>query len=121
LTSEGSHHFVTGSYTLQGETLQLVSALGSHATLTQLLDEIDGITARMYADCDEGRTGTLVTDVYVTWPETITDADAVGEELRALRAGLEVTVDGSHVTFTVCSDDGHNQQITFRPDAYGAP
>ncbi len=122
LTSRGSHHFVTGSYTLQGDTLRLVSALGSHDTITQLLDEVDGITAGMYPNGgDGGRTDTLVTDLYITWPETITDPDAVGEELRALLAGRRTTGDGRRVTFTVCSDTGPNRQFTFRPDADGAP
>ncbi|QDQ99430.1 biotin carboxylase N-terminal domain-containing protein [Tomitella fengzijianii] len=122
LTSRGGHHFVTGSYTLQGDTLRLVSALGSHDSISELLDEVDGITAGVYAGGADGeRTRTLVTDLYITWPETITDPDAVGEELRTLLAGRETTGDGRRVTFTVCSDTGPNHQFTFRPDADGAP
>ncbi len=121
LTARGSHHFVTGSYTLQGTTLRLVSALGSHDTLPALLDEVDEITAGIYAGGNDDRTGTLVTDVYVTWPQTVTDPDAVAEELRALLAGRETTADGRRVTFTICAETGPNHQFTFRPDASGAP
>ncbi|MDN5757712.1 MAG: ATP-grasp domain-containing protein, partial [Tomitella sp.] len=114
----GRHQFVTGTYRLRGALLQLISAMGPHCDLPGLLDEIDRVAAGMVG---EDRTETLVTDVYVTWPETITDPDAVAEELRALLASREVTSDCRRVTFTVCSVDGPTHQFTFRPDAQGLP
>jgi len=103
---------VTGRYELQGEQLQLLSALGSVSDLAGLLDTVLHLVA------DALDPTALVVDVYLCSSSPAADPDAVSTMLRDALTDVPELVACRRVTVTVCGrSDGQERvrQFTFRP------
>ncbi|HYJ56074.1 MAG TPA: carboxyl transferase domain-containing protein, partial [Mycobacterium sp.] len=101
--------FVTGTYELAGEQLQLVSTVTDRARLSATLDAVDGIAGPTPAG--------LVVDIYLSWPDAPADGDELSAALREVLTAHPSVTGWRRVTVTVVGPDLH--QVTFRPAAQG--
>jgi acetyl/propionyl-CoA carboxylase alpha subunit/acetyl-CoA carboxylase carboxyltransferase component len=106
---EASGQFVTGSYELAREQLQLVSTVTDRARLSATLRAVDEIAGP--------KSDNLVVDIYLSWPDAPTDGDELSAALRDVLAAHPNATDWRRVTVTVVGRDLH--QVTFRPTQHG--
>jgi acetyl-CoA carboxylase carboxyltransferase component len=104
---------VTAGFDLRGAGLQLVALMVRRKGLPAALSSV----ARLAADVVDPRT--LLVDLYVSWPDRPSDADAMATELNGLFGELETVASVRRVTVTVCTPEGDVETVTFRPSGDG--
>ena len=110
----GDRQFVTGSFDLQGERLHLISAVTDHDGLSAVLASVTALAQE--AEDPEN----LVVDLYVGWPGSPDDSDAMSAALLAQLSEVPALQAGRRVTVTVFDRGGeHVRQVTFRPGEDG--
>ena len=102
---QAAGQFVTGSYELAGQQLQLVSAATDYERLSATLSSVEGLAGPMQDN--------LVVDIYLSWPDVPTDGDELSSALREVLAAHASATKWRRVTATVAGRELH--QVTFRP------
>jgi len=108
----GGNSCVTAGYDQRGTRLRLVALMVRWKNLPAALSTV----ARLGADVDSGA---LLVDLYVSWPDRPTDAEAMATELHGMLAELETVPSVRRVTVTVCTPEGDVETVTFRPSGGG--
>ncbi|KQU07369.1 fused acetyl/propionyl-CoA carboxylase subuit alpha/methylmalonyl-CoA decarboxylase subunit alpha [Rhodococcus sp. Leaf7] len=101
-------HYVSGTFTLVGGKVNLLSTMTDR----------DGLSATLSALAETAGPApeNLAVDVYLAWPTAPENGDQVVEELRAEIAAHDVTTTWRRVTVTVFGKGtGISRQVTFRP------
>ncbi|MFY9918535.1 MAG: carboxyl transferase domain-containing protein, partial [Mycobacterium sp.] len=101
--------FVTGSYELAAEQLHLVSTVSDRERLSATLGAVDAIAGP--------KVDNLVVDIYLSWPDALTDGDELSAELRDALAAHPSATSWRRVTVTVVGRE--LRQLTFRPAQEG--
>jgi acetyl/propionyl-CoA carboxylase alpha subunit/acetyl-CoA carboxylase carboxyltransferase component len=97
--------FVTGSYELAGQQLQLVSAVTDRERLPATLSSVEALAGP--------RQDNLVVDIYLSWPDAPADGDELSSALREVLAAHASATKWRRLTMTVAGPGLH--QVTFRP------
>ncbi|HET6392967.1 MAG TPA: carboxyl transferase domain-containing protein [Blastococcus sp.] len=105
--------FVTADYDLQGTRLHLVALMAPMRDLPAALTEVRRVVAEV------AEPGTLLADLYVSWPDRPGDPDAMAAQLLGMLADLASAPSIRRVTVTVCTPGGDVDAVTFRPGADG--
>ncbi|MBJ7451245.1 MAG: ATP-grasp domain-containing protein [Blastococcus sp.] len=109
----GDRSFVTADYDLQGTRLHLVALMTPMRDLPSALAEVRRAAAAA------AEPGTLLADLYVSWPDRPTDSDAMAAQLLEMLADLAPLPSIRRITVTVCTPRGDVDAVTFRPGAGG--
>ncbi|MBB3038401.1 carboxyl transferase domain-containing protein [Hoyosella altamirensis] len=104
----GGQQFVTGSFQLLGDRIELVSTVGEYSQLSETLRAVDAV-----APADRKN---LVLDLYLSWPGAPADSDALAQTLLTELTG---TVTVRRFTVTVFGAGAASRQFTFRPENGG--
>ena len=106
--------YVTGSYELSGQQLELISALADY-------DDLPGALVALNALAEKAKQpSNVVTDLYLSWPEAPTEGDQVSAALHGALVHQPALVAGRRITVTVCGTGKVPvQQYTFRPSDDG--
>ena len=102
---QAGFQFVTGSYELAGQRLHLVSTVTDRERLAATLSTVEALS--------EPNAGSMVVDIYLSWPEAPTDGYELSTALRDVLAEHPGTTKWRRVTVTVVGRELH--QMTFRP------
>ncbi|MET0863859.1 MAG: biotin/lipoyl-containing protein, partial [Nakamurella sp.] len=106
--------YVTGSYELGGQHLELISALADYDDLPGALVALSGLAENAKQPAN------VVTDLYLSWPDAPADADQVSTALHGALVHQPALVAGRRITVTVCgTGEVPVQQFTFRPTEDG--
>ncbi|GGG21289.1 fused acetyl/propionyl-CoA carboxylase subuit alpha/methylmalonyl-CoA decarboxylase subunit alpha [Rhodococcoides trifolii] len=106
------HHFVSGTFTLVGGTVQLLSTITDRAGIASTLSVVDDIAGPLPEK--------LAVDLYVSWPDAPAGGDALADALRDIIDAQRHSENWRRVTVTVFgSADGAIRQLTLRPSDTG--
>ncbi len=111
---EDDRPYVTGSFELGGDRLELISALTDYDDLPHALLHLNEMAGKAQ------QPGNVVTDLYLAWPDAPEDGDLVSTALHGALVHQPALAAGRRITVTVCRM-GNNpvQQFTFRPTGDG--
>ncbi|GAC1324374.1 MAG: biotin carboxylase N-terminal domain-containing protein [Mycobacteriales bacterium] len=104
---------VTGTFDLNGQSLQLVSLMAATTDLPRALSALTALAERVAEPTN------LVVDLYLSRPQRPSDADALAAQLRESLAAAPPLQKGRRVTVTVCTAGGDVEHVTFRPSPQG--
>ncbi|HEY7815078.1 MAG TPA: biotin/lipoyl-containing protein, partial [Nakamurella sp.] len=106
---------LTGNYMLGGKRLYLISTTADHADLAQALSAVDEQANQV------PEPASLVTDLFVAWPDVPEDPDAISAELQRTLQDYGTLAGGRRVTVTVAFNMRAPDvlQFTFRPGSHG--
>ncbi|MDQ1203420.1 MULTISPECIES: ATP-binding protein [unclassified Rhodococcus (in: high G+C Gram-positive bacteria)] len=103
-------HYVSGTFTLVGGKVNLLSTMTDRAGLSSTLVALTETAGPAPEN--------LAVDLYLSWPTAPEDGDQVVEELRTEIAAHPATTSWRRVTVTVFGrGTGISRQVTFRPQA----
>ena len=106
--------FVTGSFDLLGDRLQLIAAACDFDGLAGVLTSVQSIADEL------GDPTHLVIDLYLAWQDAPEDSDEMSALLRAPLSNVAACNGGRRVTVTVFDRGGARvRQVTFRPSSEG--
>src|SRR6478609_8452751 len=111
---EDDRPYVTGSFELGGDRLELISALTDYDDLPHALLHLNEMAGKAQ------QPGNVVTDLYLAWPDAPEDGDLVSTALPGALVHQPALAAGRRITITLCRM-GNNpvQQFTFRPTGDG--
>ncbi|HZM67079.1 MAG TPA: carboxyl transferase domain-containing protein, partial [Nakamurella sp.] len=106
--------YVTGSFELSGDRLELISTVAGYDDLPAALVALNSMAEKAEQPAN------VVADLYLAWPEAPTDGDQLSAALHGALAHQPALATGRRITVSVCRpDEGPVQQFTFRPSAGG--
>jgi acetyl/propionyl-CoA carboxylase alpha subunit/acetyl-CoA carboxylase carboxyltransferase component len=108
------HSCVTATYELNGTRLHLVALMVGKTDLPAALSSVAG------AVTDVPDPSRLIVDIYLSWPDRPSGADAVVGELREHLGAVPLFPAARRVTATVCTPGGEAEAVTFRPAPDGS-
>ena len=104
----GENHYVTASFDLAGERINLVSTVATLETLQTTLAEVDEIAGPNPLD--------LVVDIYLRWADAPADGDELVAALQEKLAAYPATASWRRTTLTIVGEtDTDVRFVTFRP------
>src|SRR5450755_841810 len=106
--------YVTGSFELSGDRLELISTVAGYDDLPAALVALNSLAEKAEQPAN------VVADLYLAWPEAPTDGDQLSTALHGALAHQPALATGRRITVSVCRpDNGPVPQFTFRPSASG--
>ena len=104
----GENHYVTASFDLAGERINLVSTVATLEALQTTLAEVDEIAGPNPLD--------LVVDIYLRWADAPADGDELVAALQEKLAAYPATASWRRTTITIVGEtDTDVRFVTFRP------
>jgi acetyl-CoA carboxylase carboxyltransferase component len=107
--------FVSAEYDLDGQPLRLVATAADFSELAEAVQAAGEVARDASAPAD------LIADIYLTWSDQPTEANAMAAELREVLAGVPMPGQVRRVTTTVAGRNGSamHHHFTFRPSSTG--